>query len=88
MRPSAKAAFRFAALASASRAITDAAHESPVFTRQDVVARLGNADRLTCRAVNVIMQRVVRSGAVLAQGERWAVVDEETLCDVVYSQAA
>jgi hypothetical protein len=88
-RASCNAEFRFTAASSAATAITDTAHEQPVFSKQDVYSRMGNVDYFARRAVNAIMERATRSGAVKLHGkERWEVVDEESLCDSVYSHAA
>jgi hypothetical protein len=96
MRQSAKAfradcnaEFRFTALTSAQSAITDTAHERPVFSKEDVYARMGNVDHFTRRAVTSLLERIIRAGAVRPEGkDRWQVIDEESLCDVVYSHAA
>lgn len=79
----------FNANASVATAITDAAHEFRVFSEGDVFARLGHVDSFTHRAMDATMARVVRSGAARLNGAgQWEVLDEESLCDAVYSHAA
>ena len=76
----------------ATRAVVDRvvnlAHQQRVFSRSDVIGH-DDADGFKRDALAQLLGRAVQAGALRPEGEeRWAIVDEDSLCEVAYPQGS